>query len=196
MTLLEIAHSKSTQEVSSIAAQLESSCEAIADMINEWPRVDLIKPMLCFDSSALALSFLPDAQPDEPGYTCHHLRRDLWEKTVTEGGVRPYGRYIVPSAHMTVARLNGVNVFPGDPVDESATLHEGNRRQWMEHVHSINTWLRHTGWPAQNTSDGDDIVRWTVGQEEGLEFRTGRNWYGGGDLLYKGRRINVSRYDH
>ena len=82
--------------------------------------------MLSYDSSAIALSFVPaagEARPppksglssngDDPAeietrqddaFTYHHLRRALYELS-TRGGVKVASRYTVPSAHLTIARF-------------------------------------------------------------------------------------------
>ena len=134
---------------------------------------------------ALALSFLP-VQPDNSKYTYHHLRRDLWNETVQKSGLLSCGRYVVPSAHVTIARFNSINVFPGDPDDESATLQDRNLRRWLQCIDVINTWLSDIDDPARIEAENNEFSWWTLGEEEGLELRIGRTWYGGGELLCKG----------
>ena len=111
------------------------SITQIADIyrlqITDYPfshRARLVKPMLSYDSAAIALSFVPAAgeapTPLEPihtsdsdrtdeaetetrqddAYTYHHLRRSLYELCIN-GGVEVTSRYTVPSAHLTIARF-------------------------------------------------------------------------------------------
>ena len=84
--------------------------------------------MLSYDSSAIALSFLPAAgeassSPSSLGeraeatedledaeivrddaFTYHHLRRSIYD-LCTKAGVEVASRYTVPSAHLTIARF-------------------------------------------------------------------------------------------
>ncbi|PTU18608.1 hypothetical protein P175DRAFT_0511070 [Aspergillus ochraceoroseus IBT 24754] len=80
-------------------------------------RTRLVKPLLSYDASAMAVSFVPASGaptsrsargPSQRGYddayTYHHLRRDL-ARHVMASGVQIAARYIVPSAHVTIARF-------------------------------------------------------------------------------------------
>ena len=101
--------------------------------------------MLSYDSSAIALSFVPaagEARPpsrsgfppesDDPdptetetrqddAFTYHHLRRSLYELS-TSGGVEVASRYTVPSAHLTIARFvsqEDISTSPQESSDDS-----------------------------------------------------------------------------
>ncbi|RMZ85273.1 hypothetical protein DV738_g175, partial [Chaetothyriales sp. CBS 135597] len=164
MTALEVTHSKTEAEIDDLVSTLKPSAKSITDMNsldNRRPR--LIKPMLSFDSAALALSFVPAA--------------DLYTQ-VTNTGVHVGSRYVVPSAHLTIARFNSPNPFEGDPLDASVSLDIQTRRRWLSEVEMINKWLEAEFWP-----DGHGRIRpggeWIVGEEKGLDFRKGTLWYGG-----------------
>lgn len=102
--------------------------------------------MLSYDSSAIALSFVPaagEARPpsnaglssdiDNPdpaeietrqgdAFTYHHLRRSLYELS-TSGGVEVASRYTVPSAHLTIARFvsqEDISISPQERSEDSA----------------------------------------------------------------------------
>ncbi|RKU41447.1 hypothetical protein DL546_001881 [Coniochaeta pulveracea] len=65
---------------------------------HHFPR--LIKPMLLFDKSEIALSFLPDVAE----YTYHHLRTQLHTMLI-ETGMAIDTCYTAPIAHITIARF-------------------------------------------------------------------------------------------
>ena len=190
MTAMEVAHSLTVSEIDSLVDALRPKSEKIADLSK---RARLIKPMLNYDSAALALSFVPAAGDGlihgrtvaDDHYTYHHFRRDLYA-AVTEAGVNVSSRYVVPSAHMTVARFNSPNVFGGDPMDADVTLDMKKRKHWIHEVEMINDWLQNEFWPQ-----GDLPIKaggeWIVGEEKGLDFRRGTLWYGGGETIYLGK---------
>jgi hypothetical protein len=149
--------------------------------------------MLSYDSAALALSFVPAAGEGlingrtaaDDHYTYHHFRRDLYA-AITAAGVNVASRYVVPSAHLTVARFNSPNVFGGDPMDAEVTLDMKKRKHWIHEIELINDWLRNEFWPQEDhpiKAGGE----WIVGEEKGLDFRKGTLWYGGGETIYLGK---------
>ena len=102
--------------------------------------------MLSYDSSAIALSFVPAAgearRPSRSGlasdidilgpaevetrqddaFTYHHLRRSLYELSAS-GGVQVASRYTVPSAHLTIARFvsqEDISISPQERADDTA----------------------------------------------------------------------------
>lgn len=191
MTVMEVAHSKTVDEITKLIHILKDHCKHIADHTGTH-RARLIKPLLSYDSAALALSFVPaagesmsngrTAQDDQ--YTYHHLRRDTFA-ALTEAGVEIGSRYVVPSAHLTIARFNSPNVFGGDPLDGDATLDIKKRRHWINEIEMINKWLEAEYWPKE----GQLIMpggEWIVGEEKGLDCRNGTLWYGGGETIYLG----------
>ncbi|OAP63986.1 hypothetical protein AYL99_03213 [Fonsecaea erecta] len=191
MTVMEVAHSKTEAEITGLMNTLKDHFKAIADHTCSH-RARLVKPLLSYDSAALALSFLPAAgespsngrTADDDRYTYHHLRRDTYA-TITESGIQVGSRYVVPSAHLTIARFNSPNVFGGDPLDETVTLDIKMRRHWVNELEIINKWLEAEYWPQE----GHLIMpggEWVVGEEKGLDFRNGTLWYGGGSTIYIG----------
>ncbi|KAL4889759.1 60S ribosomal protein L44 [Aspergillus ambiguus] len=115
MTTLEMASSRTPEEVDTFVSHLQQSgtLSELIDYTFTHP-TRLVKPVVSYDAAALALSFIPadgeetdthlsDGKQDD-SYTYHHLRRDLFGK-VTALGLIMNPRYIVPSAHITIARF-------------------------------------------------------------------------------------------
>ncbi|ERF73733.1 hypothetical protein EPUS_00987 [Endocarpon pusillum Z07020] len=182
MTAMEVTHSLTTEEIEHLVSILLPNVDAIVDLPYHH-RARLIKPMVSYDSAALALSFVPasgeavpgDRRASEDEYTYHHLRRDLYT-AIENAGVKVASRYVVPSAHLTIARFNTPNVFGGDPMDKAPTLELKKRSRWIREIEMINDWL-------------EAIMRggeWIVGEERGIDFRKGRLWYGGGETIKLG----------
>ncbi|KAK5084307.1 hypothetical protein LTR05_005383 [Lithohypha guttulata] len=237
MTALEATHSLTPPEVEALAERLQNDDrhKAIADLPAQPGKgARLIKPMLSFDAAALALSFVPAANealpvpyhPRDDNYTYHHLRHDLWA-LITDAGVRVGSRYVVPSAHLTIARFNSPNPFATENED-SLDAHSGidleKRQRLIREIETINHWLEEEYWPQlqplkRTTTDAvtdttpgtdtdaqtqkqqnEDLIEtikpggeWIVGEEQGLDFRKGTLWYGGGDTVYLGK--GISRHD-
>jgi hypothetical protein len=190
MTALEINHSLTSPEIEHLVSQFPASAlEAMANYTRTH-RARLVKPLLSYDSQALALSFLPAAGeprtatsstsnlsdperklPDSDAYTYHHLRRDLFAQA-THAGVKVGSRYVVPSAHLTIARFVREQDFD---VEAFVGVIEG-----------VNEWLVGEFWPKGEVDDSEDDGgvkeggEWVVGEEKGLEVRKGTLWYGGG----------------
>ena len=191
MTVLEIAHSKTPEEISAAVVPLRPIARDLADFTLAH-RARLVRPQVTYDAGGVALSFLPAA--GEPvvspaaspagvreglevvggdPYTYHHLRRDV-EGVLAGVGVAVGARYQVPSAHVTLARYL-------DGEGELGTV-EG-RKEWVEAVEGINAWLEGEVW---GVSGGEGIGEWIVGQERGLHLRCGTVWYGGGRSIIVG----------
>ena len=197
MTAMEVTHSLTASEIDHLVSILASRSEEIADFPFNY-RARLIKPMISYDSAALALSFVPAAGESlshgrttgQDRYTYHHLRRDLYG-AITKAGVNVGSRYVVPSAHLTIARFNTPNVFGGDPLDSSPTLDLKKRKHWIHEIEMINNWLEAEFWPQE-----EHVIKaggeWLVGEEKGLDFRNGTLWYGGGQTIYLGRGFEDS----
>jgi len=191
ITVMEVAHSRTEDEIAALMVSLKAHGKEIADH-TQTHRARLIKPLLSYDSAALALSFVPAAGESVPhgrtakddDYTYHHLRRDTFA-ALTEAGIEVASRYVVPSAHLTIARFNTPNVFGGDPLDGSVALDTEKRRHWVKEIEMINKWLEAEYWPREG-----ELIKpggeWIVGEEKGLDFRNGRLWYGGGQTIYLG----------
>lgn len=102
ITALEVTHSKKEEEIKLIVDSARDRMPDITDFTFDH-RARLIKPMIGFDASALALSFVPAAgEPSalartrqDDAYTYHHLRRDLYS-FCQEIGVAVDSRYVVP----------------------------------------------------------------------------------------------------
>ena len=197
LTALEVTHSRTPEEIADLVSVARPAIPDIADL-TYTRRARLVKPMLSYDLSAIALSFLPAAgervqspppvapHPESiihPGipdgtteasdaYTYHHLRRDTFDK-VQEAGLEIASRYVVPSAHITLGRY--------------LTQEEHNtptqRQLWVNTINRINAWLEKEVWDGSST---EYIGEWIVGQERGLDARVGQLWYGGGRTLTTG----------
>lgn len=102
ITALEVTHSKKAEEIQQIVDKMGGNVGGIADY-TVGHRARLIKPMIGFDASALALSFVPAAgeasargrTKADDAYTYHHLRRDLFNRC-QDIGVAVDSRYVVP----------------------------------------------------------------------------------------------------
>lgn len=178
MTALEITHSLTAPEIEALVEPLRPHAETITDYtLNHRARV--VKPLVNFDAQAFALSWLPAG--GEPGrteegdkYTYHHLRRDLFT-LATNAGVKVASRYVIPSAHLTIARF----IQTADFEDGDGKLDKGKVQQLVEKVEEINEWLQEY-WPKEGDEEVKEGGEWVVGQEKGLDFRKGALWYGAG----------------
>lgn len=150
-------------------------------------RARLVRPVVSYDATALALSFLPAAGEGSSGqyssddsYSYHHLRRDICEITSQSG--RQFGsRYTVPSAHLTIARFA---VPPGLNKEAEANLLCERASRIISQIESINQELQSDDWPRfGNPSQGE----WWVGQETGLDINKDRTWYGRGTSVHVGK---------
>lgn len=188
LTTLEVAFSKTPPEIGALVSTLRPSLPSITNYTHTH-RSRLVKPMVSYDLSAFALSFLPASgepgiSPDPvapdvtegvtqgDGYTYHHLRRDIFDR-VQEAGVDVGSRYQVPSAHITLGRY----------LTHSDHDTPEKRKAWVEAIDEINTWLEKEIW---DRDDAELIGEWVVGQERGLDVRNGTLWYGGGRTIMLG----------
>ena len=163
--------------------------------------------MLSYDTSALALSFVPaageplshsqqpaaavPASPDTPPtsaddeYTYHHLRRDLFDLASNKAGVDVASRYVVPSAHLTVARfVTQEDIFISE---ENETPDPGKVERLLETIDSINEDLKKKYWAEEGEGGMAEGGGWIVGQEKGLDCCRGTLWYGDGERVHLGR---------
>lgn len=196
ITAMEVTHSKTAEEIDQLVDTLRPNSQMIADYPASH-RARLIKPMISYDAAALALSFVPAAgespgnyrTAEEDNYTYHHLRRDL-HSLITKAGIEVGSRYVVPSAHLTIARFNSPNPFGDDPLDAKAGLELKHRKHWISEIELINKWLEAEYWPGPAVDHGKAIMpggEFIVGEEKGLDFRKGRLWYGGGETVCLGK---------
>lgn len=191
MTVLEINHSLTEPEINQLVKKLESKIPEITDFPLSH-RARLVKPMLGYDGSAIALGFLPAAgegsqqersiKDDE--YTYHHLRRDIYQ-LASGTGVTIASRYTVPSSHLTIGRFITGQDFSTANGDQVLPSPE-KMQEWIHTIEEINRWLQEEYWPET----GHGIVEggeWIIGQEQGLDCRKGRLWYGGGETVRLGQ---------
>ncbi|KAI9814129.1 MAG: transport between ER and Golgi ATPase protein [Phylliscum demangeonii] len=189
MTALEITHSRSAEEIGQLV------CDHLAGVvpyITDYPlqhRARLLKPLLTYDDAAVALSFLPaagegkQASAGVDGYTYHHLRRDLFD-LCSELGVTVDSRYVVPSAHVTIARFVSAKHFSSG----NGVLGIEKMKRWVTKLDEINHWLKENYWQiADDEASSEHEGQWRVGEEKGLDCRLGTLWYGGGATLHLGR---------
>lgn len=193
LTAMEITHSLTPLEVESIVEKVQPSISYITDYTFDH-RARLIKPTVSFDSAALALTFVPASAeglsggrtPEDDEYTYHHLRRDL-HQLCRDAGVTVTSRYVVPSAHLTIARHNSQNAFGNEkqPGDLTLPSHEA-LKSYVQLIEEINEWLQNEYWPK----NGESIKpggEWIVGEEKGLDCQKGRLWYGNGERVRLGK---------
>ena len=191
MTTLEMMSSQTASEVDAVTALLQERL-SIHDLVDYTltHRARLVRPVVSFDTAAMALSFVPAAgeipnQLDKPtcdSYSYHHLRRDLWD-IVAQSGHQLTSRYNVPSAHVTIARF----AVPPD-LDKEKESEALSRRKTalVEKIDDINRELRSNDWKHfGNPSRGE----WVVGQERGLELNKGQSWFGKGEAVLIGKGI-------
>ena len=188
MTALEVAFSKTPDEIASLVSTLRPAIPSITSHTHSH-RSRLVKPTISYDLSAFALSFLPAAgeaplSPSPTGpdpqegivqgdaYTYHHLRRDVFDQ-VRDGGLEVGSRYQVPSAHITLGRY----------LDDADHDTPEKRERWIRAIDDINKWLQQEVW---DKPDAEFVGEWVVGQERGLDARNGALWYGGGRTIMMG----------
>ncbi|KAJ5651343.1 uncharacterized protein N7484_005066 [Penicillium longicatenatum] len=186
-TVLEVAHSLTEKEIEELVQILQASKDVTAAQIAEYPiahKSRLLKPMVSFDASAMALSFVPAAgensqDEDNDDYSYHHLRRDVFQM-VRQAQLPVASRYIVPSAHVTIARFINNDDFLVQGT-KGAELDRARVKLLVDKIETINKKLESEFWPQANGTipKGGE---WDVGQQN-LVIRRGRLWYGGGDTV-------------
>ncbi|KAF4218059.1 hypothetical protein CNMCM8980_005443 [Aspergillus fumigatiaffinis] len=181
-TVLEIASSRTSLEVDSFVSHLEQS-GVIPDLVNYTfnHRARLVKPVVSFDAAAMALSFVPAAgepsrwsrSADDDKYTYHHLRRDLYAG-VAATGLQLKPRYLVPSAHITIARFVTHDGFlleklgaGGEPAFDCERV-----AALVDKIEQINQKIQAKYWPGENRTVSAG-AEWIVGEETGLELCKG-----------------------
>lgn len=166
LSALEITHSVPPHVIESQIRQLQPFLDSMLSAARGQHAPVLVKPLVCFDSAALALTFVPLASPLQqygPGaekYTYTHLRAHLYDAVHYDAQINNGARYEVPSAHVTIARF--IEEVSPDAVDAL-----------LARIARINDWLEKTYATPESFS-------WQVGAERGTECRCGRIWYGGG----------------
>lgn len=188
ITVLELAFSRTAEEIHGIKSALQPAIPSIADYTYRH-RARLVKPMISYDLAAFAVSFLPacgepntsppPVAPDTAhvlqqgdSYSYHHLRRDMWD-AASEAGMTIDSRYVVPSAHITLGRF----------LTQEDHQTPEQRKRWVDAIDEINEWLEREVWGHS----GEGVKgEWVVGQERGLDVRVGPLWYGGGRTVLMG----------
>ena len=177
MTALEIKHSVTAPEISALLETLEPKIEEITNFTYSH-RSRLVRPMLSYDASAVALSFVPAAEVGD-SYTYHELRRDLYN-LCRSTGCEVASRYVVPSAHLTIARF---------VTQEDFEKHEGGKtlldstkmKAFVECIEQLNIRLVST-WASDASG-----TEWIVGQEKGLDCCRGTLWFGDAERVRLGK---------
>ncbi|KAJ5805997.1 Ribosomal protein L44e [Penicillium pulvis] len=177
ITTCELMNAKTRTEVDDMIAIFQQKLpleEIVNYTLTHSPR--LVRPIVSYDATAVALSFVPAAETDKDLYTYHHLRRDLWD-FVSESGCQLGARYIVPSAHVTIGRYA---MPPG--ADQSKELDDLCVRVagLIEKIEDINQELM-SGYWKRFGSPSRGV--WVVGQEQGMQLNQGRSWYGNGEVV-------------
>ncbi|KAF2876523.1 RNA ligase/cyclic nucleotide phosphodiesterase [Massariosphaeria phaeospora] len=189
ITALELTHSKKAEGIDQLVKTLGDKIAEITDHTFEH-RTRLIRPMVSFDASALALSFVPAAGEglrvgrtlEHDRFTYHHLRRNLYD-LCRDTGVEVDSRYVVPSSHLTIGRF----IYASDFADEEGSPDPGKMEAFVGTIEGINAWLKRDFWPDEYDGGIPDGGEWIVGEEKGLDCRTGTLWYGGGDSVRLGK---------
>ncbi|KAG0161623.1 hypothetical protein PDIDSM_9158 [Penicillium digitatum] len=177
MTTLEIRSELTGSEIDGIASSLKMS-GSVAELANYTlnHRARLVKPVISYDTSAIALSFVPAAGEEDRSeysgkddrFTYHHLRSDLYN-IVTQSGCPIAARYTVPSAHLTIARFitpSGAKEGDSNPQEEF----EKKALGLIDKIEDLNHELRSNVWSRLgNPSQG----QWVIGHEKGLELMKG-----------------------
>jgi len=187
MTALEITHSKTEPEISTLVDQLRPVLEQMTDLPFTH-RARLIKPIITYDAQAMALSYLPAAGEclptgrtlDDDEYSYHQLRRDLY--SIASKHVKVDSRYVVPSAHLTIGRF----IYADEVQTSKGSFDHTKMAKLVEAIEETNSWLKREYWPKE----GQPIKvggEWIVGEEKGLDHRRGSLWYGGGETVRLGK---------
>ena len=185
MTVLEIASSKAPQEVENMLTRLQPAFPGLAKATEtRFSQPRLIKPTLTFDSSAVAISFVPASNRDRDRYTYHHLRRDTYDM-VAATGVSIGSRYFAPSAHVTLGRFITQEGFTR-PKAEGRGVDQAKVGDVIKGFERINRWLEDE-YTQQDDGNFPNGGMWVVGEEKKLECRKGTIWYGGGENVLQGQ---------
>ena len=188
MTVLEIAHSRSEAEIADMVKTMGERIPEITDLTFSH-RARLGKPMISYDAAAIALSFVPAAGGDtsikthetkNDAYSYHHLRRDVYALSKSTS-VEVASRYVVPSAHLTIARFVTQKDFAKDAEEG---LDPEKVVKLVRKLEEINAELESHYWP-------NNAGTWTVGEQKGLDCRKGTVWYGGGQTEHLGRGFSL-----
>jgi hypothetical protein len=197
ITAMEMTHSKTEKEIQHLVNCMMHSIPSIVSHTLAH-RTRLIKPMISYDASAIALSWVPAAgeclssgrTAEDDAFTYHHLRRDL-HHLCTQTGVAVDSRYVVPSSHLTIGRFIEKEDFEESDDEEDSDEEEEKEvdsekvARLIAKIDQLNAFLEKEYWPK---ADGKikEGGEWLVGQEKGLDCRMGTLWYGEGESVKVG----------
>jgi vesicle-fusing ATPase len=189
ITVLEVTHSKTAPEIQSIVDKIHDKVPAITNYTTNH-RSRLIRPLIGFDASALALSFVPAAgeglhagrKSEDDKYTYHHLRRDVFG-LLRDAGAQIESRYVVPSSHLTIGRFINTKDFAATDGTHDAS----KMKAFIDKIEEINGWLEKEFWPEHNNGTIPEGGEFNVGEETGLHCRMGTLWYGNGVEVHQGK---------
>jgi hypothetical protein len=189
ITALEVTHSKTASEIQALVNQAQAQIPNITNYTYNH-RARLIKPLIGYDASAIALSFVPAAGEglhdgrtlEDDEFTYHHLRRDLFS-LCRDAGLQVESRYVVPSSHLTIGRF----IHSKDFENEEGSSDPQKIQNLVAKIEEINAWLEKELWPEHNGGEIPDGGEFNVGQEKGLHCGTGTLWYGGGEAVHLGK---------
>lgn len=175
ITVLEVTHSKTATEIQQMVEPVREKMPHISDYTYSH-RARLIKPLIGYDASALALSFVPAAgeglrsgrSTEDDKFTYHHLRRDVFN-ACRDAGLQVDSRYVVPSSHLTIGRF----IHAGDLASEQGLSDPHKMKAFVDKVEELNKWLETSFWPEQNDGNIPDGGEFMVGEEQGLDCRMG-----------------------
>lgn len=105
---------------------------------------------------------------------------------VRAAGIPIASRYIVPSAHLTIARFVTQDGFVEPAAVGEEHLNPSKVKELIDKIEEINQKLQDEDWPSENgtiKAGGE----WLIGQEKGLAIRRGHLWYGGGNDVQLGK---------
>ncbi|EAW06317.1 uncharacterized protein ACLA_080010 [Aspergillus clavatus NRRL 1] len=196
-TVLEIASSRTPVEIEALASHMQQS-GALARLTDYTfhHQARLVKPIVSYDAAAMALSFVPAAgektawkrSAEDDDYTYHHLRRDLYA-VVAATGVQLKPRYLVPSAHITIARFITQDISHlGSSMTKEQGVNHAQVAVLLNKIEQINRKVQTMYWPREDQSILSN-AEWVVGEETGLEFCKGPCWYGEGEKVLVGKAI-------
>ncbi|KAJ5815213.1 60S ribosomal protein L44 [Penicillium riverlandense] len=146
MTAMEITSCRTESEIEDLVSFLQQRAP-LQELVDYTltHRARLVKPMVNYDSSAIALSFVPAAGEDDR-YTYHHLRSDIYD-SITRSGCPITSRYTVPSAHVTLARFITQDGFL---LGDTKELDRERSSLLVDTIEKINDRLRDKYWQSEH----------------------------------------------
>lgn len=153
VTVYEITHSKTPQQLQPLVSAIRSHGLRLFEAL-PVERVKFDAPLVNFDTAAVAVTFLP---VNVDGYSIAAFRSELAGR-LSELGVEWDGRYVAPTAHVTIARFV-------KPELQNATM-----EQWLLKLDELRE-------QCQQWEGG-----WCLADAR-LQVMTDKSWYGGGTVV-------------